>query len=380
MASKQETNSASCNQGQPSECIGREMSLDLAVETLATGDFQQRWEAAKLLSNWGEVAVVPLLKLLETEEADLELCWFIARILGDLDSPQAIEALVNLLATTESEDVKAMAATALASLGTKAIAPLSLLLKDSQWRLLAVRSLGQIDHPDTIEPLLSAVQDPLPTTRAAAIAALSNFRDRTVAALLIEALDDPVAEVRLEATIGLGRRSDLLAEIDLVELLQRRLQDEDLAVNQQAAIALSRCQTETAIAALFQTLQSPNTPVELQVSIVRAISWIEIPQALKYLEQASKLRSLPVCREIVLVLGRVEKAELKSIAAAILSNLLASNNPVFQQPEIKQALALGLGQLGAVEQRESLNKLLQDPDSKVRLHASTALKKLGLST
>ncbi|MGK7916174.1 MAG: HEAT repeat domain-containing protein, partial [Prochloraceae cyanobacterium] len=121
-------------------------------------------------------------------------------------------------------------------------------------------------------------------------------------------------------------------------------------------------------------------PVELQVSIVRAISWIEIPQALKYLQQASQLRSLPVCREIVLVLGRVEKAELQSIAAAILSNLLASNNPVFQQPEIKQALALGLGQLGAVEQRESLNKLLQDPDSKVRLHASTALKKLGLST
>jgi HEAT repeat protein len=366
------------------EVIPPEQTLALALEVLEAGDFQARWDVAKVFPKLGTVAIASLVEILEDEEADLELRWFAARILGEFNHPEVVMALVEVLKTADQdEDLSSMAATALASLGPLAIAALTDLLAEESSRLLAVRSLAQIRRVETIAPLLSVVHDPQVSVRATAIEALSSFHDARIPPVLIAALDDLAAAVRREAVIGLGLRTDLLNELDLVQLLQPRLRDFNLEVCQQAAIALGRVGSDAAATALLEVLQSPHTPISLQLEGVRALSWIGTPLALTYLQQALMLATLPdhslvaVSQEIVTLLGRVEPPALKPQAVEILMELLNSEHPVLQSSGGKQAIALSLGQLGDQQALETLIQLLADPDVGVRLHAIAALKNLA---
>ena len=58
-----------------------EQVLNLALEVLNVGDFQERWEVAKMFPKLGESAIEPLIESLEDEDAELELRWFTGSIL-----------------------------------------------------------------------------------------------------------------------------------------------------------------------------------------------------------------------------------------------------------------------------------------------------------
>jgi HEAT repeat protein len=359
-------------------------ALEIALEALTDGDFRERWEAAKLFSALSLEAIVALLDLLETEEDDWELCWFIARILGQSDRPEAIAALIDLLDRTDNEEVKVIAATTLANFGQRAIEPLTRLLKEPQWRRLAIQALSLTNHSEAIEPLLSIVNDPDPKVRAAALSALQSFRDPRVLPLFVTALEDFSTAVRREATIGLGlrateemaARSQNLEHLDLVKLLEQRLYDVDFSICQQAAIALSRCGTDTAALALFRVMQAPHTPFLLQVEIVRSLSWIDSLLVLEYLRQSLNLKSPIVCLEGIRALGQVSQPQYQSIAAQLLLDWWRSTPSALQHSEIRQTLALELGRLGNPQALPYLQTLKNDPDAKVRIHAETAYKKL----
>src|SRR4028118_1497303 len=114
-----------------------EQVLNLALDVLDAGDFQERWEVAKVFPKLGAIAIAPLLEILEDEDADLELRWFAGRILGEFNHPSVITRLVEFLKTSEDEDLLVVAATALSSLGDSAVDALASLLADSESRLLA---------------------------------------------------------------------------------------------------------------------------------------------------------------------------------------------------------------------------------------------------
>lgn len=361
--------------------------LNWALEVLEAGDFQERWDVAKIFPSLGSEAIAPLIAILEDEEADSELRWFAGRILGEFDSPEVIVALVFVLKTSESEELSAMAALVLAHLGHSAIEALKQLLVEEESRLLAVRSLAQIRRAETIEPLLGVIGDPRSPVRSAAIEALSNFHDDRVTSVLVEALKDNAAAVRREAVIGLGLRSELLGELDLVKLLRDRLWDLNLEVCQQAAIALGRLGTESAAAALFELLKSSATPVPLQIELVRALGWIETSDAVEYLRQAlviqtqfissSPVASPEIGEEIITVLGRLSQPAVTPVAAEILIDVLKSEHPLIHNPIVKRAIALGLGKLENLRAIEELIQMLADADAGVRLHAIAALKQLA---
>ncbi len=360
--------------------------LDMALEVLVAGDFHQRWDIAKLLPKLGqktyagdvEAVIAPLIEILEDEEADEELRWFAGRTLGDFDRPTAIAALVELLKTSNSEELSAMAAAALGQIGSPAVAALTKLLAEENTRLLAVQALSHIRRSETIAPLLGVVQDPQVTIRAAVIEALSSFHDPRIPPILVSALDDLAAQVRREAVIGLSFRSDLREELDLVNRLRQRLYDFNLDVCAAAAIALGRLGTDTAAAALFQVLQSPNTPSSLQIEIIRALGRVGTATSLAYLHSGlNHLESVTIWQEIVTVLGRVEQPDLMTQAAQILIDVLKSNHPATQHESVKQAIALSLGQLGEMQAVDPLIDLLADADAGVRLHAIAALKHLA---
>src|SRR4028118_1555477 len=74
-----------------------EQVLNLALDVLDAGDFQERWEVAKVFPKLGAIAIAPLIELLEDDEADLEMRWFAARILGEFNDPVVVTSLVELL-------------------------------------------------------------------------------------------------------------------------------------------------------------------------------------------------------------------------------------------------------------------------------------------
>ncbi len=365
---------------KPQEKHILEQAVSLAIQALEWGDFQDRWEIAKVLPNLGNGAIAPLIAVLEDEDADTESRWFAARILGKFDRPEVIQALVELVKNSD-EELSQIGAETLGNLGSTAIESLATLLQQKDSRQFATAALAQIRRTETIAPLLSVVGDSQVAVRAGAIEALSSFHDSRIPPVLVAALKDPATAVRKEAVRALGARAYLDAELDLVNLLKPLLSDIRLEVCQQAAIAIGRVKTDAAAAALFELLRSPTTPVELQIETVRALSWMETATALAYLHQTFRAQFTnindTVYQEIVTLLGRVEKPELQGAAAEILIDLLKTDHPAVQEAVSKKSLALGLGKLGDMRGLDALISMLGDADSSVRLHSMAALKQLG---
>jgi HEAT repeat protein len=359
----------------------QEYLLELALCVLKMGDFQQRWEIGKVFVRLGNIAITPLIDILEDEDAESELRWYAVRILGELKNPIAIASLVKFLQANENEEFKAIAATALAKIGKSAISALSGLLASKDTRVFAVRSLSYIRQPEIITPLLSVVKDPLVEIRAIAIEALSSFHDPRIPPILLNALTDVASAVRREAVLSLSVRTDLHQELDLVVKLQPKLHDLNIEVAQAAVVALSRIGTDEAAKQLFLVLISPQTPIKLQLEIIRALSWMKTLSSLEYLQEAFNQLSLEtVWLEIVTVLGRVKDSTLIEKATVILLSIVRSQHPAIEIASIKSAIALSLGQLGNIEAIEPLIYLLTDNNEVVRLHIVAALKNLAAET
>lgn len=346
--------------------------LPLALQVLEYGDFQHRWDAVKLIPKLGEIAIAPLLEILEDEEADVELRWFVGGVLADFQHPEIVEALVKIVNTSPEGELAEMAIATLGKIGTPAIDAISKLLARSETRLSAARTLAQIHLPQTIPSLLSVIKDELVEVRTTAISALSSFSDPHIATILIESLADVSAEVRKAAVSGLGLRRDL----DLVKCIAPLLDDLSLEVCIASTTALGRMKSDRAAIALFDRLQRGKAPLELQLEIVRAIAWIETPTALGYLQQLLEVTPLALSQEIVNRLGRVTEPSLQAIASQILQSFLNSETPSATNPQIQQSVATAFGELGQTEAIESLIRLADNADEGVKLHAIAALKRI----
>ncbi len=348
--------------------------IDLALAVLHEGDFHQRWDIAKVFPRLGakiDRLIAPLIEIVQSDE-DEELRWYAARILGEFNQPRAILALVDLLKSSDNDELTSMAASALGQIGNPAVAALSELLVDEDTRLIAVQSLSHIRRSEIIAPLLTVVKDPDAKIRATSIEALGSFHNAEIPPVLLEALEDIAAPVRKEAVTGLGFRSDLREELDLVSRLIPRLYDFNIDVCCTAAMALGRLGSEVAAEAINTVLNSPPTPINLQLECIRALGRLETPLCLQYLRSCLNEHSAAALQqEIVKVLGQVE--ESKASAGEILIETLQldlSNN-------IKSAIALSLGRLGEIKAIDSLINLLATPDTGVRLHAIASLQQLA---
>ncbi len=352
-------------------------TFELALAVLLQGDFQEKWEVAKIFPLLGTKIVKPLIIILEDDTVDVEVRWFICRILGNFAEPEVIIALIGLLQQTEAELID-IASQTLTEIGDAAIDALVALLSQPQYRLLAVKSLACIRRWEIITPLIGVVRDPQAEIRTLAIEALGSFHNELIPPILIAALQDTASSVRREAAIALGFRRDLCIKLDLVTHLQPLLYDLNLEVCRQAAIALSRMKHPSAVKALFKVLQSTHTPVELQLDLVRALGWSELELAIDYLGQTLVIASESVVREIIAVLGRISSSRLKVRAAQILIDFGYSHLKRLDSPQIQQTLALSLGELGNSAAKPYLSELATEDNRIVRLHAIAALKKLSL--
>ena len=349
-------------------------AFELALSMLIEGDFQHQWTIAKIFPLFGNKIIVPLSVLLKDEQLEVEVRWFICQILGKFPEESVVLTLVELLQSTTDNELMAIAGKTLIAIGDRAIDSLVELLSQPEYTLLAVKSLSYIRTASTIPPLLSVTNHENAEIRAIAINALGSFHDRRIPPVLITALDDRASRVRKEAAIALGFRPDLCLELDLVKHLKPLLQDLNLEVCYEAAIALGRMQQSTANAALFEVLQADTTPVSLKADLIKALSWSKHSSGITYLETALNNAGELTTQEIVTVLGR-SKSELKPLAVGVLKNFWQKKQPLSTQ--VRQIMATALGELRDRSARSILEELARDSDRKVQLHALSALKKVG---
>ena len=235
--------------------------IDLGIEVLQNGDFQEKWDIDKLFKQIGKPAIAPLIEIIKDREIDLEQRWFVTKILAEFNSEEVLETMGNIIVSSEPVDLQEIAAETLASFGDSAIDLLTDLLAKPKSRLLAIKALAKINCISIIPALLTVVKDENNEVRMIAISALNNYCDSRIPIVLISALKDKVAKVRKAAIIGLAGYANLHQELGLVKLLQALLWDINFEVSQQAAIALGKIGTNSAATALCELLKTTTVPV-----------------------------------------------------------------------------------------------------------------------
>jgi HEAT repeat protein len=351
----------------------RAQVLDLALQVLMEGDFEQQWEIAKIVPKLGEIAIPPLLDLLDDSDIEIEERWFVARILGEFDRSDVVTALVTAIRQGEDPELIQIATGALAKIGTSAITALTELLTTSDCAI-AVTALAQIRHSQTIEPLSRTLHHPDPQVRTLTVEALGSFHDPRIPPLLLTKLTDTAASVRQAAVTALSLRSDLTVELDLVRQLQPLLFDLNLAVCGATALGLSRLPDPQAVTVLAEVLVADRTPTPLQSQVILALGWIGTCAALDCL--AAALVTVPPAMrgEIVSSIGNTERE--RCYASQLLAAYLQAN--IAELPaSVKQEIAVSLGNLGEINSVPELIQLLGDPDDRVKLYTIAAISKLS---
>ena len=130
--------------------------------------------------------------------------------------------------------------------------------------------------------------------------------------------------------------------------------------------------SDQAAEALFAVFTSSATPATLKIDAVRALSWIDTMTALEYL--GAGLQGSEAEQEIIVLLGRKTLPALKAKATQILIDFFSNG----QSPQLKQALATSLGELGEPQAIDTLLELSEDAQQSVRLHARAALNKFAV--
>ena len=353
--------------------------LDLALQVLAQGDFEQQWEIAKIVPKLGEIAIQPLLDIINDPDIDLEDRWFGARILGEFDRPQVVTALIALIQQNEEPELTAIAIGALTKIGTPAIAALTEILATpaaAAQRGMAVRILAQIRHSHTIEPLIQAIDDPDPQLRTLIVEALGSFHDARIPPLLLARLTDVAASVRKAAVIALSLRGDLATQLNLSQHLRPLLFDLDLAVCEATALGLARLPDPSVVALLAAVLISPHTPNQLKSPVILALGWIGSQAAIDSTIAALAHTSTDLIPEIISSISKTEQERVYA-SQQLVNYLYSLDISVPHLAIVKQEIAAALGNLGNIDTVPALVKLLSDPDERVKLHAIAAIAKIS---
>ena len=350
-------------------------ALDLAFQVLIQGDFEQQWDIAKIIPKLGEIAIQPLLEIVNDRDLDLEDRWFGARILGEFKQPQVVTALVELIRQNEDPELTTIAIGALTKIGIPAIAAVTDLFTTPD-RHIAVAILAQIRHSQTIEPLIQVIDDPDPQIRTLIVEALGSFHDLRIPPLLLLKLTDLAASVRQAAVVALSLRGDLAVELNLLQHLKPLLFDLNLDVCRATALGLARLPDSEVVVVLTDILVSIHTPNELRASVILALGWVGTQLAIDSLIAALVNISIDLAPEIITAIGKTERERVYA-SQILVAYLHSKSAPEEHSAIVKQEIASALGNLGNINTVPDLVRMLEDSDDRVKLYAKAAISKLS---
>lgn len=273
-----------------------------------------------------------------------------AWILGEMEFPEAMEALVHSLDTPDRVLREAVTSSLSRHMGRspKRAEELMEEIPSTKTRKLGmVWLLGKTRRGGAMKLLLRYLEDEEGDVRAAAVGALSKYRMGTVARFLKASLSDPNGRVRAAAVNALSR----MRTPEWEDAMERMLPDPDSFVRQRAAIALFR--------------MAPRTVRQR----IRSIG-----------EEPEELR--PVWAAAGIVLGELAPSDISTLPASAgflleLFPLEEAETAVRESPDPKRRLtAFRVLQILSEDAAVRAAKILaSDPDVTVRREAMSVFRK-----
>ncbi|MGH7678413.1 MAG: HEAT repeat domain-containing protein [Gemmatimonadaceae bacterium] len=140
--------------------------------------------------------------------------------------------------------------------------PGSMLEVDSSAAALIAWIQTTHNDPNVVTRLRAALRDQDKCVRRVAGSFLGRIEHPSAVQTLIAALDDPSAETRQVAALGLGLgdEDEYQAPAEAIEPLMRKLRDESAAVRRSAAWALGALEAKGAMLSLIETMQRDQDP------------------------------------------------------------------------------------------------------------------------
>lgn len=283
--------------------------LDKLIDAMDSSNEDRSFWAIKILSNYGEKAVLPLSKSYN-KKVNIDKRFFIVAALGNCNSINAIPSLINALTDT-SWSVRKEASDQLVKMNQKAIPELHKAVQstNSNLKYWAIKTMARILGIDVIEPMKKVLTGSDSKMRYYAVLALGEIENSKSTALLINALGDSSWIVRKLAADQLyksGKRviPDLVKAFDdgtpdikywaiqligkimkakAIEPLKKFISDPDENLRSYAVLALGETRSDKAIPYLIDRFSDPSWLVREQSADVIIKHG---KKALPYLEKA----------------------------------------------------------------------------------------------
>ncbi len=179
-------------------------------------------------------------------------------MLAQFKEARAVPVLIDAL-HDRGRDVHQHAAWGLMHIGPPAVPEMIKALKDEDGHVRKdiAKILGHVGDPSAVDAIIEALGDDVADVRRAAAEALGQFKDAAAVPALCIALQDAQEFVRRTAAEALGQ----IGATDAVHDLIHALHDESESVRVVAAWALGQIKDDTAIPALIETLREKNLQV-----------------------------------------------------------------------------------------------------------------------
>lgn len=217
---------------------------------------------------------------------------------------------------------------------------------DLEERRDAVSRLGAMRHPAASRAVLPGLQDAEPIVRATSIAALLSLPPEESAASLLPLLNDKDVLVRREAAYALGRTKSQTAVPLLIDLLRFDKIDE---VRGAAAVALGAIENEAAVIPLLGVLTG---------------------QAAQIKKQKAKPEQNPfVLRSAARALGQIGTRASVTVLIAALEN-------EHSEDDLRREAAIALGRIGDQTALPALRNALAAGDPHLASAADAAIKSI----
>ncbi len=187
-----------------------------------------------------------------------------------------------------------------------------MLLEDEQpqVRQMMVETLGSMQLPETIGPLLKRLNDPEAWVRWTAVEAVRWYKSVNVARALIPMLDDehPIVRRRVCEVFALDYRPVP------VKMLVNRLEDEDREVRFWAIEGLRSSHSEEALDGLICALSDPCPMIRRHV--IQALSYVGDTRAIPHLEQLAETQP-DLASEAIAAIRQIDPDHLEAVRVGV---------------------------------------------------------------
>jgi HEAT repeat protein len=268
-------------------------------------------------------------------------------------------------------EVRLSAAEALANLESEQAIPALLQAlehQDFEVRKRAVKALGGLRSEQAVPALLKGLKDQDSMVRRTAVEALGKLKSEQAVPALLKGLKDQNSQVRLSAVEALGR----LRSEQAIPALLNALEEQDFQVRLSAAEALGNLKSEQAIPALLKALEH-QTHFEVRGKAAEALGKLKSKQAIPALLKALEAQDPMVVWEAARTLEDLNSEE----AALAMSKALEYDTSYRRNSYVRGKAAEALGNLNSEEAIPTLLKALEDKHDVVRGKAAEALGNLN---